>query len=138
MDSNIVKGDLQTRLQAEVDLWHSDPHKYGLFVNDLDATVRDHVIGDITPCSTGGYTGLQSFGVPGSLAWDGTWWSCAFPTFTWTFDGSATVTIRGTYVVTNGGVLVGWKKYAGAGITVGFFAGQTFQSTVTRKRRSDP
>ena len=138
LGSNLVKEELRLRLIAEVTLWNSAPFQYGLFTNDLDDTVRDHVIGDITPCSGAGYSGLQNFGVAGSPTWDGTWWSAVFPTFTWTFDGSATRTIRGTYVVDDSGVLRAWKKYAGAGITVGFFAGQTFSSTVTRSKSSYP
>lgn len=138
MDSNIVQDELEKTLTDEVARWAAAPYQAGLFTNDLDDTDREHTIADITPCAGAGYTGLQDVSGPSAPAWDGTWWSSTFDDILWTFDGSATRTIRGVYVVDETGELVAWRKFAGAGITVGFFAGQTFISTITRKRSSSP
>lgn len=136
MDSNIVKDEIQKTLQDEIDRITAGPYQAGLFVNDLDEDEDDHVIGDITPASTGGYEGLKDLDDWGALAWSSPYWSSVHADVVWTFDGSATVTIRGVYVIDEDGNLAWWRKFAGAGITVGFFAGQTLTAFITRKRKS--
>jgi hypothetical protein len=136
MDSNIVKGEIQTSLDFDTGRWNADPCKVGLFTNNLDDTLLDHVIGDITPCAGAGYSGLQNLDSWPAALWTSPEWISTHPDITWTFDGSATRTIRGCYVVDSVGVLAAWRKFAGAGITVGFFAGQTFVLSPKRKRES--
>lgn len=138
MDSNIVKDELFKSLTNYIADITDGPYQIGLFTNNLDDTVRDHVIGDITPCAGAGYSGLQDLDDWGALAWDGTDWKSDHADVVWVFDGSSTRTIRGAYVVDETGALAGWRKYAGAGITVGYFAGQTFTAKPTLKRGSLP
>lgn len=138
MDSNIVKDELEKTLAADIALMTAGPYQIGLFTNDLDDTDREHTIADITPVAGAGYSGLQDLDDWGALVWDGTSWSSQHADVVWTFDGSATRTIRGAYVVDELGALAAWRKFAGAGITVGFFAGQTFTAFLTRTRASTP
>jgi hypothetical protein len=138
VDSNIVKDELQKSLAADLALYTAGPYQCGLFTNDLDDTDRDHSIGDITPCAGAGYDGLRDLDDWGALAWVSPAWESDHAPVVWTFDGSATRTIRGVYVVDDLGALAAWRKFAGAGITVGFFAGQTFTAFITRTRASSP
>lgn len=138
MDSNVVKDALLESLDNELADIAAVPWQAGLFVNDLDDDERDHTISDITPASTGGYEGLKDLDDWGAAVWDDPYAVAEHADVVWTFDGSATVTVRGVYVVDGSGDLRWWRKFPGVGITVGFFAGQTFTAFPVRRRSSLP
>lgn len=138
MDTNIVSAELVKSLTAEIAHIVAGPYQIGLYTNDLDNTVRTHVIGDITPCAGAGYSGLQDLDDWGSITFVSPIATCSHSGVVWTFDGSATRTIRGFYVVDALGALAWWLKIAGSGTVVGTFAGQTFTAFPIRTRGSNP
>lgn len=138
MDTNIVKDELLKSLTAEIAHITAGPYQIGLFTNNLDETIRDHDIGDITPCAGAGYSGLQNLDSWGAITWVSPVAKCEHDPVIWTFDGTSTRTIRGFYVVDALGALAWWLKIAGSGTVVGTFAGQTFTAFPIRTRGSNP
>lgn len=135
MDNVIVEPEIVRTLQEAVDHYGSVPFQIGLFTNNVTVGTG-LVIGDITPASGGGYSGLQDLDSWGSVVWDTDHAIGQHDPVVWTFDGSSTQTIRGWYVVDGSGALRWVAKRTDSGQVVGSFPGQTYTAFPFRKRKN--
>lgn len=137
MAGKVVDREQLRQLAADVAFYASEPFQVGLFTNDLDDEDDELEIGDVTPATFGGYSGLQDLDDWGSVLWDTDHAVCEHAPVVWTANGASTNTIRGFYVVDGDGELAWVFKAAGGGQVVGTFNGQTFTIFPERRTKDD-